>query len=265
MNMNTVFQTLIFLHAFAGLLGLIVFWWPALNRKGSTNHKKLGAVFAQAMLVAGISGFVMVVLMYAAPLAIRSAETVANMSVEQSQAFIASTYSTANLLLMLAALLIANTRQAVLTLQHKQHRKALRTVVHGLCVGLLGATSLYLLWLAANGGSTLYWVFSILGLSNTYSILRYNFKAEILPREWLLQHISNICAAGIGAHTAFFVFGGRSFLEQYISGNYSILLWIAPGVIGGVAITLSSRHFAKKYRIFPIDMTPDQSSSGRAG
>jgi len=97
------------------------------------------------------------------------------------------------------------------------------------------------------GGGVLQWVFSLLGMGNALNMWRYIFKPTLHKGDWLLSHIGNILGAGIGAHTAFLVFGGRSFLDQWVPGDLQLWLWIAPSVIGGTAITLVSLRYGRRY------------------
>ena len=47
--------------------------------------------------------------------------------------------------------------------------------------------------------------------------------------------------SGIGAYTAFLAFGGRVMFSDM--GQYQILFWVAPGIIGGTAISLLVRKY----------------------
>lgn len=244
--METTYQTLVFLHAVAGLIGLAVFWGPVVAKKGGDAHRKIGQGFVYAMLICGYSGIVMSALMYLAPIAIRGAE---QLSTEQQAEIIRQSTGFAHLLIMLGFLLVSNTRHAVLTLNAKMDRTPLRDWRHQTLIAGLALTSANLAWLALTRGGILYGVFAVLGGLNAIGMWRYSFRAEIQKREWLIQHISNICASGVGAHTAFLVFGGRSFLETFIPATMQVYLWIIPGALGGMAIFFTTRHYAKKYRI----------------
>jgi hypothetical protein len=93
-------------------------------------------------------------------------------------------------------------------------------------------------------------IFSILQIVIGINNLRYNFKKELKPKEWWLQHLNGLFGAGIGAYTAFFVFGGQRIMDSLFGDlytNYSVVLWVAPGVIGGVAIGFVSRHYKQKF------------------
>jgi len=145
---------------------------------------------------------------------------------------------------------LTSTRQGWLTILHKSDRQALRRPVHtGLCVALI-AVGLALLANGLRMGGTVFVIFSILQIITGINNLRYNFKKELKPKEWWLQHLNGLFGAGIGAYTAFFVFGGRRIMDSVFGDlytDYSIVLWVAPGVIGGISIGFVSRHYKQKF------------------
>ena len=63
--------------------------------------------------------------------------------------------------------------------------------------------------------------------------------------KWFRQHYAGMISSGIAAYTAFFAFGGRVFFTNILTNELQLIPWIAPTVIGVVAIQLLDR----KYRI----------------
>ena len=109
---------------------------------------------------------------------------------------------------------------------------------------------LILLAVGVRAGNILFIVFGILQGVTATGNLRYIFRRELRPKEWWLQHLSGLIGSGIGAYTAFTVFGGRRLFEEIFSSNFeslSVYLWIMPGVVGGLAITLLSRHYKQRF------------------
>ncbi len=244
--MYEIYQVLLKLHAVAGGLGLAIFWLPVLARKGGRRHRRLGGWFAVAMQVAGVTAVLMTGLLYIAPLEVRDA---VGLAAPRQQAVLLQARQLADLLLPLGLLLLANTRHGTLVLQAKGDRAALRRPSHQALVVALGLAGAYLLLRAAQGGGVLQWVFGGLCLGNAVGMWRYCFKAALQPGEWVIAHLGNLLGAGIAAHTAFLVFGGRSFLATWVPDDLQLWLWIAPSVIGGTAITLMSLAWRRRLGI----------------
>jgi hypothetical protein len=69
---------------------------------------------------------------------------------------------------------------------------------------------------------------------------------ELKHKQWVIEHLGAMIGSGIGAYTAFFAFGGRQLFENL--GNVQIIFWVAPGVIGSIAITILSRNYTTKFK-----------------
>ncbi|MBT3530347.1 MAG: hypothetical protein HOF74_01875 [Gammaproteobacteria bacterium] len=246
--MFTIHQIAFYLHVAVGSCALILFWVPVFTRKGNLDHKKFGRYFSRAMYIVAISGLTMSSLDLAFPLATHAAEL--NLGAEEARGATAEIRTFALFLFSLSILVLTNTRQGWLSIKGKTDRSALRNPVH---VALCSALVLVGLVLFANGlrvGSTLFLIFGALQVASGIGSLRYNFKSELKDKEWWIDHLRGLIGSGIGAYTAFLVFGGRQLFEGIfgsVYGNVSILLWVAPGVIGAIAISLSSAHYKAKF------------------
>ena len=241
--MHSIYQLILALHVASGSVGLLFFWFPVIARKGGRKHRRAGRVFASAMLAAGASAVTMTLLLYLFPLQVRDA---LHLGAVRQQQVLAQAYDSAGLLLALGLLLMVNVRQALLVLRHKQNRAALRTAGHRLLILCLAVASLNLGYRAITDGGVLPWVFSILGGVNAVIVWRYVHANASYPGDWLRAHIGNILGAGIGAHTAFLVTGGRSVLELWVSADLHLWLWILPSVIGVAAILFSTRYYVSQ-------------------
>ena len=202
------------------------------------------------MYTVGWSGVLMASFDLWRPLAMHpvAAET----SPETQAAISAGIRSTATFLLSLSILVLATTRHGWLTIRFKEDRRVLRKPAHvALCLALLGA-GLTLLAIGVNAGNTLMLIFGALETWLAIGFLRYSFKAELAhPKEWWVEHLGALIASGIGAYTAFFVVGAASLLAPYLqSGSFAglaVVFWVAPGVIGGLAIALLSRKYRRRF------------------
>lgn len=241
-------QIAFYLHIAVGSCALIIFWVPIFTRKGNLDHKRFGRYFSRAMYIVSISGLTMSSLDLAFPLATHAAEL--NLSAEEALSASNQVREFAVFLFSLSILVLTNTRQGWLSIQGKADRSALRTPVHTALCSSLAAVGLTLFSVGLSTGSTLFLIFGVLQVASGIGSLRYNFKSELKTNEWWIEHLRGLIGSGIGAYTAFFVFGGRRLFEGVfgsIYNNFSILLWIAPGVIGAIAIAMLSTRYKTKF------------------
>lgn len=218
------------------------------TRKGNLDHKRFGRYFAYAMYAVSLSGIIMASLDLLFPLATHAAGI--SLSADQAARAVTEIRGSALFLLSLSILVLNSTRQGWLAIKYKADRSALRTPVHtGLCISLVVVgIALFINGIAS--GSTLFAIFAILQVVSGTNCLYYNFKAKLGPKEWWIQHLGGFIGAGIGAYTAFLVFGGRRLFESIFGDAFSdisIVLWVTPGVIGGAAIAYLSRHYRLRF------------------
>jgi hypothetical protein len=247
-------QTALYLHIIAGVLALGLFWLPVISRKGDFNHKRFGRIFAIIMYSVGWSGVLMASVDLWRPLIAHPVSTAT--LPETAAAISANIRSSATFLLSLSILVLATTRHGWLVIQHKDDRSVLRKPAHvALCLTLLAAG----LTLLAQGGSTsniLLLIFGVLEIWLAIGFLRYSFKTSLAhPKEWWVEHLGALIASGIGAYSAFFVVGASSLLDPYLAnGSFAglaVVFWVAPGVIGGIAIARISRKYRRRFSGVP--------------
>jgi len=244
-NMYTLYQSILAFHAFVGLAGLVLFWFPALLKKGSPKHKQIGKWFINAMLFTGATGLVMAMMLFVDPIAARFPDNDFNPA--QLQARTVAMRDSANFLFLLGLLLLTSARHASLVLQAKQNRSLLRRPLHLVLPFALLFAGIYLAVMAATRSSILFGVFAGLAIFISTSNLWYAFKPQIKRFEWILEHLGGAFGGGIAAHTAFFVFGANRFIGELFSGQWQLVPWVGPSVIGAIAITLTTIHYRKKY------------------
>lgn len=248
--MSTLHQLAFYLHIAAGTAALLLFWVPVFSRKGSLNHRRFGRYFAMIMYTVALSGLLMSLSDLWNPLAMHPPR--GDASPETLAAMAESVRSTALFLLSLSILVLATTRHGWLTILHREDRSALRHPIHILLCLSLMLVGAVLLVTGVTSGSILMIVFGALEIWLAGGFLHYIFKAELShPREWWTEHLGGLIASGIGAYTAFFVVGASSVLNTYLQGSMAglmIFFWVAPGVIGGIAIGVMTRHYRLKFK-----------------
>ncbi|MCW8880596.1 MAG: hypothetical protein OQJ89_08150 [Kangiellaceae bacterium] len=237
-----IHQLAFYVHVMAGSLAMVVFWLPMLAKKGSAKHVKYGRYFVNGMYAVSVSGLIMTILVLIDPVGIR--EPARNLSFEAATNLAHQNRLFAGFLLMLSILVFNSVRHSIMVLRVKSERILLRTPLHvGLFV-LLGLVGLIMGYVGTIQGVVLFQIFAGLCIVNSIATIHYIFKAEVKKREWIIAHLGSILGAGIGAYTAFFVFGGSRLFSQLVSGSGQVLLWVLPGVVG----TIASIYLAKKYR-----------------
>lgn len=241
-----IHQSAFYLHVTTGCVALIIFWLPILAKKGSAKHKQYGRYFVNAMLAIAISGFVMTTLVLFDPLAVRlPAETLTQ---SQLAKLALNNRLFAGFLFMLSLLVFNTTRYAMAVLDAKERRETLRRfkVVFPFVLQIICAS--IMLFIGSRYGQPLFQVFAVLCLVNSMTSLKYIYKQDVPKRSWLIEHLSAILGSGIGAYTAFFVFGGSRLFSVFVGQNGQLILWVLPGVLGTIATVI----YKKRYRQQPM-------------
>ncbi len=236
-------------HVLAGAAALVLFWFPAFARKGGRLHRRAGNWYVISMYAVSVSAFVMAILVFSDPLAVR----LPGQDIEPARAerIIANSRMFSLFLFMLSILVIASVRHGTLVLKAGADRSALRHPAHIFLMASLGIVSLIVGALGIANGQALLIIFSALGIVGSINMLRYSTKATLTPREWWIEHLGNLIGSGIGAYTAFFAFGGARFFGDILTGNLMLIPWVLPSIIG----TIFSIALTRKYRAHFGSMT----------
>ncbi|NND82183.1 MAG: hypothetical protein HKN50_07130 [Gammaproteobacteria bacterium] len=246
--MSIVYSILLYIHIIVGFISLILFWIPIASRKGGRRHRTAGRWYANAMYAVGVTALLLSILLIVAPIAAKYPEHV--FTAEQAARFTERAYNFGVFLLAISALVLVGVRHGLLTLQAKKNHALMRQPTHLLANGLLLAIGVYLAVTAMTAGSNqiLFFVFAGLCGASAIGNLRYCLQAEVRPMEWLIAHLSAMLGVGIGSHTAFFVFGANRFVGELLTGNWLLIPWVGPGVIGTLAIVWLTRKYRRKYQ-----------------
>lgn len=245
--LHSVHQMFFAVHVLAGSAALFLFWIPMFAKKGSANHVKFGRYFANGMYAVAISGFIMTILVLVDPIGVR--EPARDLSVEIANQVATQNRMFATFLFMLSVLVFNSVYHSIEVLKAKTDRQKLKTPFHiGIYVFLL-VTGIVVGWIGLTITYPLFMIFAGLSIANSIGTLRYIFKAEIKKREWIIAHMGAILGAGIGAYTAFFVFGGSRLFTMFLNSNGQVFLWVLPGVIGTIASIFLAKKYRKQYRV----------------
>jgi uncharacterized membrane protein len=223
--MKLISDILVYIHIIFGFTSLVLFWVPIFARKGGKTHRKVGLLYVYAMSVVAFTAFVL--------------------SIEN----LLTNHMTMGVFLGFLSLLTA--RPLLLGIECLSSKNELKIrykrwhISTSVLLTVLGAGLMYYGLTTSNSLSIVITVFGFLGLTalpEIYSLLKAEFKGT---KKWLENHITNMCTAGIAAHTAFLVFGGQSLLPNYQNQLISIVMWISPTVIGLLGIQWAKHKYVK--------------------
>ncbi|WP_088329895.1 hypothetical protein [Lacimicrobium sp. SS2-24] len=234
-------NVLLMFHIAVGSAALLLFWVPALTKKGSMDHNKFGRYYANVMYLVAASGFIMSVITLMAPLAIHGSDV----RPEDAQYASARIRQFAFFLLYLSWLVLTSIRHGVLVLKCKNDRGPLLKFSHLSLLLVLFVGGIGLFIQGVYGNRVLDMIFAALGMFIAAGMLHYVFRNQLKPRQWWVEHLGAMIGSGIGAYTAFFAFGARAVLAD--SGYIQLIAWVAPGVIGSIVIAIQSRKYTIKF------------------
>lgn len=235
--MQTIHSVLFVLHILFGSMALILFWIPMVSKKGSLDHQRFGKYYANTMYVVAATGALMALLVIALPLQIKGHLY----KDENPEVFIENIRRFWLFLLYLSLLTYASVLQGMQSLTHKTNTKVMRTKINVVTQATQFFAGIALLVMGVAHSHTLYIVFGMLGTATGLQTLRYLYAKQLQNKQWLVEHLSNMISSGIGAYTAFIAFGGRQIFADI--GQWQYLFWIAPGVIGGIAIGIYAQQY----------------------
>ncbi len=244
--MTLLFKTLLIAHVIVGAASLVLFWIPVTARKGGAVHVRAGYWYAQCMYLVAATALLLCIIVAVDPIGIKHAGQ--NLTAVQAFEIAAQRRGSALFLFAIGVLVIASVRHGLLTLGENLSRTRTRSLGHtSLNIGL-GILAVILALEGYRDSTILYYVFAALCAVTAGSNLRYAWRRTIDRNDRIRSHLSAMIGAGIASHTAFFVFGANRFLGELLVGNWQLVPWIAPGVVGTIIISVVSRRYTRKPR-----------------
>ncbi len=210
-------------HAWVGIAALMLFWVPALTRKGGTVHRLAGRFYVYFMLVVTATGLAL------------------------SVRFLLGGQLVAGVFLAYLGVITFTalwTGWRVLTAKHSvgayitpaYRVLAVLNLVAGAAVLVLGLAEQ--VWLFV--------VFSPIGVLTGVSMVRFMRKPPDDRWYWLYEHFGGMIGSGIAAHVAFLAFGSRQLFPDWPLDGLGMLPWVTPVVIGIIATSWLNRHYRRK-------------------
>lgn len=224
--MEFIVKSLLFLHVSFGFTSLVLFWLPVFMKKGGKGHRIVGKLYVYAMWVV-----------------VGSAALLSVKNVIIGKYFMAS-------FLGFIALITANPLWYGMAILKKDKvcsslkgRLIFESIVLVCSIGLLGL-GFYGIW-SDHDANILLFIFGGLGLTAIPTILQLR-KVDATKTDRVKEHMIGLLTSGIAAYTAFFVFGGYTWMQTILPGMWQVLPWVAPGLLGGIGITLGVKYYRRK-------------------
>ena len=243
--MASLFQSLRWTHIAAGSIALILFWIPAIARKGGRTHVRAGWFYVACMSVVVATAFAMSGLAFTVPLSIR--RIARPLSPAQLANFLRSQRVFATFLAYLAGVTLAAGWQGIWAVRTKREPKAMRTafsLVLNTAV-LLGSLTVLVLGIKYRNGPLI--ALSPLGPVVGGGNLNYLLRGPQSRMHWWYVHLTSMIATGIAGYTAFIVFGGSRLFPSVARSQLYTIFWVLPTLIGVPVIFIVVGYYQRKF------------------
>ena len=242
--MQNTYNILLFIHIFAGAASLFLFWVPVASRKGGVWHRRSGSWYSNAMYIVAVTAFTISIMVLIDPIGTK--HTGAAMGTAEAFGMAARERIISTFLLAIAVLVFTSVRHGLQTLRSKRDHSLMRAPSHvalNVCLGLLGVV---LIFMGYTAGQILFYVFAGICITASIGNLRYCYRKHVARQDRTIAHMSSMIGAGIGSYTAFFVFGGNRFIAEYLSGNWQLVPWVLPAVVGTAITAVLTRKYRQQ-------------------
>lgn len=241
--MSDLHHYLVVVHIAIGAVALVLFWVPVLTRKGSPLHRRVGRWYVTAMTLVSISAIASSLMVLADPIGIRQPD--ATLSAERIEELAMLYRSMSLFLLMLGVLVFVSLRHGIMALQARNQPDLLRQPAHRALIVLLGVLGLAVGIIGIVLSQLLLIIFAVISVTAAIGSWRDGGLNMSEHRNRIIAHLSSIIGTGIGAYTAFFAFGGARFLREWLPGQWQVIPWVLPAIIGTVFITRWKRQYQR--------------------
>lgn len=233
--MELIRQVLLPIHLVAGLAALVLFWVPALTKKGGPWHRAAGRWYVRAMAIITVTGVALALLFLAQ-----------------------GRWQSALFLLFLGVITGTSLWNGWRVLRTKRDPAGYLTGGH-IAVALLNVvTGAALIAFGIAVEMPLLYAFGPVGLVIGGNMLAFAPWRSSDPLFWRVEHLTGMIGSGIASHVAFLAFGGSRLFGWGTSG-YGLFLWLAPVVIGTAAIAvLNIQH---QYRLRQVQLARPASAT----
>ena len=244
--MNTTYKILLFSHIGVGFLALILFWIPVIAKKGGALHTRTGHWYAKAMYAVGFTALGLSLMLMIDPINFKFGAD--KFTAEKAIRISAQLKEFGLFLLSISVLTIVGVHHGLQSIQAKGNHRQMRSFANIGSNILLLIVGVYLGLNPKNGSpmSVLFYIFAGLCVFSAVSNLHFCLKQKVSRPEQIIAHLSAIIGAGVGAHTAFFLFGASRLLAGVFTGYFALIPWTLPGIIGTLIVVKQSKKYKPK-------------------
>lgn len=214
------FPLLLGIHITCGSIALLCLLFPFISKWGGTMHRRSGWIFSLAMGGVSLTAW-----------ALSAFRLVDGSADNDSDAIFL-----AHIGLLSGASVWMGLRAA--RLKQNIDRRSWTDFTWPVAL-LLSSAGIFATGIAR--GDALWIVFATIGALGALGPLRYLLKPAGSRHEWMVQHLGSMGTGAISAVTAFFVVNGQG----WGLGKFALVLWIAPGILGGILISLLGARVRK--------------------
>ncbi len=233
-------------HIAVGSVALVLFWVPALAQKGSRLHVRAGRIYVIAMYIVSITAFIASVMVLMDPLGIRRPGQLLDPDEATELAERIRMFSL--FLLMLSVLVFASLRHGLAALRERTQAGALAQPIHRVTIASLAVLAASVGVIGIRNGQLLLMIFGGIGLAEASGMFMDTRKQDLRRGDLVFAHLNGLIGTGIGAYTAFFAFGGSRLLADVLTGQWRVIPWVLPAIIGTFAINRLGRPFRRRAR-----------------
>jgi len=239
--MYAIHQSLLAAHISAGAVALASLWIPVFARKGSSWHVNAGMLYSRCMIAVAWTAIALCAVIVIDPL---GSHGVGAVSPERAAEIVSQSRLFGAFLAFLGLTTLSGIRNGLKAVRARREpgwRPTRVDVTLDLAVVVSGVAMLVTGLVYRNP--------LFIGLSLTVLVIRLMRvrRASASGSSWWSEHLSAMLGTGIGAYTAFFVFGGRRLFSAYLPGQWALLPWILPTVIGIPAIGFTIRYYRARF------------------
>lgn len=248
--MSLIHSLLVYTHILFGAVALSLFWLPVVAKKGGRRHRQVGRYYASAMYAVAVSALLSCLLLLIDPVGIRrpgetlDTATAANVARGARMGGL--------FLLMLAVLTFASVRHGLLALRERRQPGVLRSPMHRGLLLMLGGLGLVVAGIGLAYANTLLLIFGGISIVVSISMFRETLPQRLTATQRTIAHLGGLIGSGIGAHTAFFAFGGARFFADLLPGQWQTLAWVIAPMVGTVAIIRLNRRYHRADTTTPV-------------
>ena len=235
---------LVTIHISIGALVLVLFWIPAIAKKGSPLHVRAGRIYAIAMYAVATTAFLASILALIDPIGIRRPGEVLNP--EQAVALASGFRMFSLFLLMLSVLVFTSLRHGIAASRERKEPGVLNQYSHKAGLGVLAVLAVVVGSIGIRNWQLLLIIFAGISFSAAITMYRDVRKHKPKNRELVVAHFNGLIGSGIGAYTAFFAFGGARFFADVLTGQLQVIPWVLPAIVGTFAINRLRRTYEQR-------------------